>query len=132
MVRPGLFARWIEQLSDFTYTVEHRPGKSHGNADGLSRLPECVPEVTVATTTVTDTLCPDAESSSWVPTWSPEAIRAAQEQDKDISLMIGWQEALLDRPRRSDPCMVGASRQLLRLWSQWKRLRLIQGVLHVP
>ena len=30
-------ARWLELLSEFTYTVEHRKGTAHGNADGLSR-----------------------------------------------------------------------------------------------
>ena len=32
-------ARWMQRLSDFQYTVEHRPGKKHGNADALSRMP---------------------------------------------------------------------------------------------
>jgi len=30
-------ARWIETLPEFDYTVEHRPGRLHSNADGLSR-----------------------------------------------------------------------------------------------
>ena len=30
-------ARWLELLSEFNYTVEHRKGSHHGNADGLSR-----------------------------------------------------------------------------------------------
>ena len=30
-------ARWLELLSEFTYTTEHRKGEKHGNADGLSR-----------------------------------------------------------------------------------------------
>ncbi len=35
----GRIARWIEILSAFNFTVEYRPGKKHGNADGLSRCP---------------------------------------------------------------------------------------------
>ena len=35
----GQVARWIERLSDFDFKVEHRPGRHHGNADGLSRIP---------------------------------------------------------------------------------------------
>ena len=31
-------ARWMQRLSDFQYTVEHRPGKKHGNADALLSL----------------------------------------------------------------------------------------------
>ena len=30
-------ARWLDFLSEFDYVFEHRPGKSHGNAGGLSR-----------------------------------------------------------------------------------------------
>ena len=30
-------ARWIQTLSDYTFTIEHRPGNKHGNADALSR-----------------------------------------------------------------------------------------------
>ena len=34
----GLTARWLEKLAAFDYEVQHRPGKSNGHADGLSRL----------------------------------------------------------------------------------------------
>ena len=30
-------ARWLEILAEFSYTLEHRAGVRHGNADGLSR-----------------------------------------------------------------------------------------------
>jgi len=33
----GILARWIETLAEFDYTVEHRPGRLHSNADRLSR-----------------------------------------------------------------------------------------------
>ena len=32
-------ARWLERLSEFDLSVEHRAGKRHGNADGMSRIP---------------------------------------------------------------------------------------------
>ena len=35
----GQVARWLETLSSFTFTIEHRSGRLHGNADGLSRIP---------------------------------------------------------------------------------------------
>jgi transposase InsO family protein len=31
-------ARWLEILAEFNYKLEHRQGKKHGNADGLSRM----------------------------------------------------------------------------------------------
>ena len=36
----GQLSRWLETLSQFAYTIEHRSGKKHCNADGLSRIPE--------------------------------------------------------------------------------------------
>ena len=30
-------ARWLETLAEFEFQMEHRPGRQHGNADGLSR-----------------------------------------------------------------------------------------------
>ena len=35
----GQVARWLELLSEFDYTVIHRPGAQHQNADSLSRKP---------------------------------------------------------------------------------------------
>lgn len=32
-------ARWLEILGEFSFSIEHRPGNKHGNADGLSRRP---------------------------------------------------------------------------------------------
>ena len=34
----GLLARWISQIADYNFTVVHRPGKQHTNADALSRV----------------------------------------------------------------------------------------------
>ena len=34
----GQVARWLEKLAEFEFKVQSRPGKRHGNADGLSRF----------------------------------------------------------------------------------------------
>ena len=36
----GVLAHWISALSEFNPVIEHRSGHRHGNADGLSRIPE--------------------------------------------------------------------------------------------
>jgi len=33
-------AQWLEILAEFSYWLEHRPGRRHSNADGLSRRPD--------------------------------------------------------------------------------------------
>ena len=35
----GITARWLEKLAPSDYEVRHRPGKSIGHGDGLSRIP---------------------------------------------------------------------------------------------
>ena len=35
----GMMARWLHALQQFQFSLVHRPGKDHGNADGLSRVP---------------------------------------------------------------------------------------------
>ena len=35
----GQQARWLEQMEEFDFSVEHRAGTSHGNADAMSRHP---------------------------------------------------------------------------------------------
>ena len=35
----GRLVRWIMILQEYSFTIQHRPGIAHGNADGLSRLP---------------------------------------------------------------------------------------------
>lgn len=34
----SMILRWLETLANFEFTVKHRPGTSHGNADALSRV----------------------------------------------------------------------------------------------
>ena len=35
----GMMSRWLHSLQQFQFSIVHRPGKDHGNADGLSRAP---------------------------------------------------------------------------------------------
>lgn len=35
----GQLIRWLEELSQYDFVIEHRPGVKHGNADALSRAP---------------------------------------------------------------------------------------------
>lgn len=35
----GQMARWLEQLGPYTFKIQHRSGRQHGNADAMSRIP---------------------------------------------------------------------------------------------
>jgi len=37
----GMLARWLAKLEQYDFRIEHRAGKNHGNADGLSRCHSC-------------------------------------------------------------------------------------------
>ena len=37
----GMLARWLAKLQQYDFKIEHRAGKDHGNADGLSRCHSC-------------------------------------------------------------------------------------------
>src|SRR6266516_7053 len=86
----GQQARWVEKLEEFHYTVEHRPGRRHGNADAMSRRPcrqchlidpEEITESDDAAAKVIS-LGPDASKVEL----EVEKMREAYLQDKDM----GW------------------------------------------
>jgi hypothetical protein len=78
-------ARWVEELSQYAnqFTIEHRPGAKHGNADGLSRIPcrQCHREE-----------CSSARQESVAhvrliqlnSVWTNEMMAQEQEQDPEI------------------------------------------------
>ena len=37
--------RWVGELADYRFTVHYRPGKSNGDADGLSRMPQDLDQI---------------------------------------------------------------------------------------
>ena len=37
--------RWVGELADYRFTVHYRPGKSNGDADGLSRMPQGLDQI---------------------------------------------------------------------------------------
>ena len=61
----GMLARWLAKLQQFHFEIIHRPGTQHGNADGLSRCPQCergacAPNITVTPVTQNNLMRPAA------------------------------------------------------------------------
>jgi len=93
-------ARWIETLAEFDYTIEHRPGRLHCNADGVSRpiCKQCYGKT--AKTPWVDELDRADELSAplgmralfWAPEHSAEDIVASQAEDDDIAPVMHWLE----------------------------------------
>ena len=84
----GRIAQWIVTLQEYSFTIKHRPGISHGNADDLSWLPS-----------------PDSKSYSkdtlnYVTTMSPGYnLHKAQLDDSTISKIIEIISAGLPKPK---------------------------------
>ena len=109
-----MLARWLVKLQQFNFDIVHRPGAQHGNADGLSRCPQCE-RGTCAPITNTHQTDPDqpyayscegsALDSELIPLESGETcvaaimtaqtensklIIAAQKTDSEISIVREW------------------------------------------
>ena len=110
----GMLARWLAKLQQFHFAIIHRPGAQHGNADGLSRCPQCergtcAPNIS---SSYTDPKQPYASSclgssldSELIPEESGETcmaavmiaqsensklITTAQMSDKEITIVREW------------------------------------------
>ena len=76
----GQQARWLSILEEFQpYTVQHRPGRVHGNADTLSRHP--IPEQSGEISACAIQLNHPEPSSQW----STEELKQATDCDPVIS-----------------------------------------------
>ena len=105
----GILARWLETLSNYNFTVEHRAGQLHTNADALSRLPyedqlqqialpaEVCNSDHIATfqlTPTNDAAVADDSSNNEVNSLSidQQELEELQKSDPDIKRIIEWTE----------------------------------------
>ncbi|KAI2646047.1 Retrovirus-related Pol polyprotein [Labeo rohita] len=130
----GQVARWIERLQEFQFTIQHRKGESHQNADGLSRrickdtCSQCerltgytgqgpadkTPEIQIEASCCA--VLPDSKVA-----WANE-----QRKDTDLQVVINWVET----GRRLAWEEVAAFGPVVRgLWSMRDGLALNMGVL---
>ena len=109
-----MLARWLAKLQQFHFDIIHRPGAQHGNADGLSRCPQCERGscAPITNTSHSDPEQPYANScegssldSEFIPLESGETcmaavmlaqsensklITTAQKTDSEISIVRQW------------------------------------------
>ena len=85
----GRLERWVMELQEFQFSVVHKPGKLHSNADALSRLVahDQSPENTLNTTF--NSHDPAADNSNCAITLNPTInLRKAQQDYPSISKVI--------------------------------------------
>ena len=106
----GQMARWQLQLAEYDFIIEHRAGRSHSNADALSRKPcqQCG-------------LNPEAPSTASVAPakvayGTNDSFMREQQMDPDIAPVLLWKTVSDKRPDINT--IAGCSPATKDLWSQ--------------
>ena len=129
----GQIARWIQQLQEYNFEVEHRPGKQHGNADALSRRPcwkdacKHCQRVEEKSQENLDIRC-RAVPHVTVFGNDPAVMRQAQLEDQDICPILCLKEVSSQKPAWCDVSIQSQDAKLY--WAQWESLVLLEGVLY--
>ena len=134
----GQMARWLEQLSEYQITIEHRSGRKHANADGLSRM-QCKQcgrkEGEMDTGILTHYLVtPEKDDVDGFvrgiasqPSLSLDSLREAQLSDEDFRWMMSGKENDDPRPEWSSVAMKSSA--VKTYWAQWDQIETHEGVL---
>ena len=124
----GQVARWLEVLAAYEFEIQHRPGRQHRNADGLSRINcrQCgMAELSQGLQNEdrhnVNTLYDQNHADLGVVD-----IKTAQASDSDICKMKDYFSKGV-RPDRSEICE--RSYFFKSLWNQWQRLDVQDGLL---
>ena len=130
-------ARWVEYLQQFDMKIEHRAGRLHANADGLSRRPwpanqvadmpeeaENSPAPVIVEKTASSDATPSVEDAQSEckqppPLWSNDHLKREQPKDKHLNAALQWLKAGKRPPKQE---MAGVVRHMWSLWSQYDRL----------
>jgi len=122
----GQVARWIEILQNYDFTIEHRKGEQHKNADSLSRRP-CNLNCKHCFRLENKEGAVDVKSIEIVAEWTPEQIKDDQKQDTDLVKIITAKE----RDERPDWKDISKESPVVKAyWAQWQSLHIINGCLY--
>ena len=113
----GQVARWLEQLQEFDFRIEHQRGKQHNNADVLPRIPcsQCgldhpSPETSVC-------VCSSSDATDWPPKWSRPELQESQQKDPTIEIVLARMQQANTQPTLA--AVAGTDRTARTLWTQW-------------
>ena len=110
--------RWLEILADYDYTIVHRSGRSHNNADGLSRRNE--------NASMENELVGCIFQGQTEEEWNWQEHQANY---PDIVEALSWLEKTEDKDT-CDVILTGCSPFLRHLWNNRQQLVVENGILH--
>ena len=119
----GQLARWNEQIAEYNLEIVYRPGRHHGNADTMSRLPSCTQcgqddtcerPVRICTTVIQ-------------PAWTRQELSEAQQDDPALHLLFTCKLNKEDRP--SLDTISRLSRAAKYYFGLWEQIELSGNVL---
>lgn len=106
--------RWVAQLANFDFSLSHKPGSEHQNADALSRLPEALLAGRVVAPT-----SPSQVPGEWA--WAE-----CQGVDHDLAQIRRWLQQGHEPALAERQSLQSSGRQLL---GEWAHLTVRDGVL---
>ena len=138
----GQMARWLQVISEYDVNIVHRAGRSHANADSLSRRPctECTqcdivegdcpkPNTRAESNPVSNSDdCAQVKAVHVEPSITISDMREAQLGDDTIRCIVECKEKDGVRPDWSN--MESQSNITKSYWRMWDQLEMIRGVLH--
>ena len=150
----GQVARWLQELSTYNLVVVHRAGKSHANADALSRIPckSCTHQQKLQENYTCENTVEDESSDAnqvRVVTRSKAKDEISSEMTSNQVLLNGWDPIEISTKQAEDsyigPTKIalssgkqrpnwaeisGAKSENKTLWRQWDRLEIKGGLLY--
>ena len=75
----GQQARWLTTIEEFDFDIQHRAGRTHANADAMSRRPHCIDVIRTLPSA-------SAQPSNLPDGWTRETLCSEQRNDSDL----GW------------------------------------------
>ena len=122
----GQLTRWLEKLQEYDFTIQHRQGRKHSNADAIFRIPcdQCGRDSHQETPSVTKE--PVFIRTVTLNSRTPSELQNLQKTDPNIGPIL---TAFQQEQKPSADYLKSQSPHLRKLAQMWDQLRLKDGLL---